>query len=158
MRLCACFLACLQREEVLVTGTVQEDIDLLRGAMDGPVIGPADADYDGARTVMNAAVSRRPDLIARCLSATDVSAAIKFARERRLEVSVRGGAHSTAGHGVCDDGLMIDLSQIRHVSVDPQNARVRVGAGARLPDMDATTQAHGSRCQQVWSVTPGSAA
>src|SRR5215207_8384494 len=111
--------------------------------MDGPVIGPADADYDGARTVMNAAVSRRPDLIARCLSATDVSAAIKFARERRLEVSVRGGAHSTAGHGVCDDGLMIDLSQIRHVSVDPQNARVRVGGGARLADMDATTQAHG---------------
>ena len=126
-----------------MTGTVQEDIDLLRGAMDGPVIGPADADYDGARTVMNAAVSRRPDLIARCLSATDVSAAIKFARERRLEVSVRGGAHSTAGHGVCDDGLMIDLSQIRHVSVDPQNARVRVGGGARLADMDATTQAHG---------------
>jgi FAD/FMN-containing dehydrogenase len=72
-----------------------------------------------------------------------VSAAIKFARERRLEVSVRGGAHSTAGHGVCDDGLMIDLSQISHVSVDPQNARVRVGGGALLADMDAATQAHG---------------
>ena len=102
-----------------MTGTAQEDIDLLRGAIDGPVIGPADVDYDDARKVMNAAIDRRPAVIARCLSATEVSAAIKFARERRWEVSVRGGAHSTAGHGVCDDGLMIDLSQIRHVSVDP---------------------------------------
>ena len=126
-----------------MTGTAQEDIDLLRGAMDGPVIGPADADYDDARKVMNAAIDRRPAVIARCLSATEVSAAIKFARERRWEVSVRGGAHSTAGHGVCDDGLMIDLSQIRHVSVDPQNARVRVGGGALLADMDAATQAYG---------------
>ena len=126
-----------------MTGTAQEDIDLLRGAIDGPVIGPADVDYDDARKVMNAAIDRRPAVIARCLSATEVSAAIRFARERRLEVSVRGGAHSTAGHAVCDDGLMIDLSQIRHVSVDPQNARVRVGGGALLADMDAATQAYG---------------
>ena len=126
-----------------MTGTAQEDIDLLRGTLDGPVIGPADADYDDARKVMNAAIDRRPAAIARCLSATDVSAALKFARERRLEVSVRGGAHSTAGHGVCDDGLMIDLSQIRDVSVDPQNARVRVGGGALLADMDAATQPYG---------------
>ena len=74
-----------------------------------------------------------------------MSAAIKFARERRWEVSVRGGAHSTAGHGVCDDGLVIDLSQIRHVSVDPQNARVRVGGGALLADMDAAAQQGGQR-------------
>ncbi len=112
-----------------MTGTAQEDIDLLRGAMDGPVIGPADADYDDARKVMNAAIDRRPAVIARCLSATEVSAAIKFARERRWEVSVRGGAHSTAGHGVCDDGLMIDLSQIRHVSVDPQKEGGGAGGG-----------------------------
>ena len=148
MRLCACSLPCLQREEVLVTSTAQEDIDLLRGAMDGPVIGPADADYEDARKVMNAAIDRRPAVIARCVSATDVSAAIKFARERRWEVSVRGGAHSSAGHGVCDDGLMIDLSQIRHVSVDPQNARVRVGGGALLGDMDAAPRRH-----LAWSST-----
>ena len=118
-----------------MTGTAQEDIDLLRGAMDGPVIGPADADYDDARKVMNAAIDRRPAVIARCLSATEVSAAIKFARERRWEVSVRGGAHSTAGHGVCDDGLTIDLSQIRHVSVDPQK---RI-ASRRATDQQSTT-------------------
>jgi FAD/FMN-containing dehydrogenase len=136
-------LTLLQPEEVLVASNPHEDIDLLRGAMDGPVIGPADADYDDVRKVMNAAIDRRPAVIARCLNATDVRAAINFAREQRLEVSVRGGAHSTAGHGVCDDGLMIDLSQIRDVRVDPQNARVRVGGGALLADMDAATQAHG---------------
>ena len=126
-----------------MTGTAQQDFDLLRGVMDGPVIGPADVDYDSARKVLNAVIDRRPAVIARWLSATDVSAAIMFARQRRLEVSVRGGAHSTAGHAVCDDGLMIDLSHIRQVSVDPQNARVRVGGGALLADMDAATQAHG---------------
>jgi FAD/FMN-containing dehydrogenase len=126
-----------------VTGIAQQDFDLLRGAIDGPVIGPADVDYEGARKVLNAVIDRRPAVIARCLSATDVSAAIRFARERRLEVSVRGGAHSTAGHAVCDDGLMIDLSHMREVNVDPQDARVRVGGGALLADMDAATQAHG---------------
>jgi FAD/FMN-containing dehydrogenase len=126
-----------------VTGIAQQDFDLLRGAIDGPVIGPADVDYDDARKVLNAVIDRRPAVIARCLSATDVSAAIRFARERGLEVSVRGGAHSTAGHAVCDDGLMIDLSHIRDVSVDPENARARVGGGALLADMDAATQAHG---------------
>ena len=126
-----------------MTGIAQQDFDLLRGAIDGPVIGPADVDYDDARKVLNAVIDRRPAVIARCLSATDVSAAIRFARERGLEVSVRGGAHSTAGHAVCDDGLMIDLSHIRDVSVDPENARARVGGGALLADMDAATQAHG---------------
>ncbi len=126
-----------------MTGIAQQDFDLLRGAIDGPVIGPADVDYDNARKVLNAVIDRRPAIIARCLSATDVSAAIRFARERGLEVSVRGGAHSTAGHAVCNDGLMIDLSHIRDVSVDPENARVRVGGGALLADMDAATQAHG---------------
>ena len=126
-----------------MTGIAQQDFDLLRGAIDGPVIGPVDDDYDDARKVLNAVIDRRPAVIARCLSATDVSAAIRFARERGLEVSVRGGAHSTAGHAVCDDGLMIDLSHIRDVSVDPENARARVGGGALLADMDAATQAHG---------------
>jgi FAD/FMN-containing dehydrogenase len=126
-----------------VTGIARQDFDLLRGAIDGPVIGPADADYDDARKVLNAVIDRRPAAIARCLSATDVSAAIRFAREQGLEVSGRGGAHSTAGHAVCDDGLMIDLSHIRDVSVDAEKARVRVGGGALLADMDAATQAHG---------------
>jgi FAD/FMN-containing dehydrogenase len=126
-----------------MTGITQQDIERLRAALAGPVVGPDDADYDGARRVMNAAIDRRPALIARCVSAPDVSAAIRFARERDVEISVRGGAHSTAGHAVSDNGLMIDLSQIRQVSVDPQAKRVLVGGGALLADMDAVTQAHG---------------
>jgi hypothetical protein len=87
-----------------VTGIAQQDFDLLRGAIDGPVIGPADVDYDNAHKVLNAVIDRRPAVIARCLSATDVSAAIRFAREQRQEVSVRGGAHSTGARSAMASG------------------------------------------------------
>src|SRR5262249_20366792 len=76
-------------------------------------------------------------------SAADVIAAIGFAREHRLEISVRGGAHGVTGAAVCDDGLMIDLSQLNAVTVDPATKRAQVGGGALLADVDAATQAHG---------------
>ena len=126
-----------------MTQTVSEGIGELRAAMDGPVILPGDAEFDDRRRVWNGGIDRRPSVIARCTSAADVAAAIVLAREHGLEISVRGGAHNPAGTAVCDDGLMIDLSLLNSVQVDPARHRARVGGGALLADLDAATQAHG---------------
>jgi FAD/FMN-containing dehydrogenase len=111
--------------------------------MDGPVITPDDPGFDDGRRVWNAEIDRRPAVIARCTSAADVAAAIGFGRQHRLDIAVRGGAHNTVGTAVCDDGLMVDLSQLAAVAVDPVARRVRAGGGALLADVDAATQAHG---------------
>jgi FAD/FMN-containing dehydrogenase len=115
----------------------------LRTAMKGQVVEPADPGYDEARAVWNANIDRRPAMIARCADAEDVSAAINYAREHDLEIAVRAGAHSTSGASVVDDGLLIDLSLMREVSVDPVERRAVVAGGALLADMDGATQAHG---------------
>ena len=111
--------------------------------MEGSVITPADPGFDDGRRVWNAGIDRRPAVIARCASAADVVAATGYAREHGLEVAVRGGAHNPAGTAVCDDGLMIDLSLMNTVEVDPLSRRARVGGGALLADVDAATLAHG---------------
>ncbi len=126
-----------------MTHTATGGIGELRSAMEGPVIAPGDRGFDDRRQVWNAGIDRRPAVIARCASAADVVAAIGFAREHGLEISVRGGAHNTAGTAVCDDGLMIDLSLLNEVTVNPAARRARVGGGALLADLDAATQAHG---------------
>jgi FAD/FMN-containing dehydrogenase len=126
-----------------MTQTVSEGIGGLRAAMEGPVILPGDAEFDDRRRVWNAEIDRRPSVIARCASAADVAAAVRLAREHGLEISVRGGAHNPAGTAVCDDGLMIDLSLLNSVQVDPVGRRARVGGGALLADLDAATQVHG---------------
>lgn len=118
-------------------------LDALRTALAGPVFAPDDPDYDTVRTVWNADINRRPAVIARCASPTDVAAAIRFAVEHGLEIAVRSGAHSMAGTCVGDDGLMIDLSGMRGVTVEPEAKRARVAGGALLADLDAATQAHG---------------
>jgi FAD/FMN-containing dehydrogenase len=122
---------------------VSETIGELRTAMSGPVITPTDAGFEERRRVWNAEIDKRPAAIARCASTADVVAAIGFAREHGLEVSVRGGAHSTAGMASCDNGLMIDLSELNTVTVDQAARRARVGGGALLADLDAATQAVG---------------
>ena len=126
-----------------MTQAVSGGIEQLRAMMDGPVIGPGDADFDAGRRVFNAEIDRRPAVIARCASRADVVAAIGFAREHRLEISVRGGAHNTAGTAVCDGGLMADLSLLNAVTVDPALRRAQVGGGALLADLDEAAQAHG---------------
>jgi len=129
-----------------MTQTVSQGIGELRAAMDGPVIVPGDAEFDERRRVWNAGIDRSPSVIARCSSAADVAAAIRLAREHRLEISVRGGAHSPSGAAVCDDGMMIDLSLLNSVQVDPAARRARVGGGALLAGLDAAAQAHGLAC------------
>lgn len=122
---------------------VSSDIRDLRRAHSGPVFVPEDPGYDEARIVWNAAIDRRPAVIARCANPADVSAAITFARKRDLEIAVRGGAHSTAGACTVDDGLQIDLSGMRSVTIDPAARRASVAGGALLGDVDAAAQAHG---------------
>jgi FAD/FMN-containing dehydrogenase len=126
-----------------MTQTVSGGFEALRTAMDGPVIAPGDTGYDDARKVWNADIDRRPGVIAKCTSAEDVAAAVRFAQERGLEIAVRGGAHSMPGYSVCDDGLVIDLSQLNRVTVDAEARRARAQGGALLRDVDAATQAHG---------------
>src|SRR5262245_57888781 len=109
----------------------------------GALITPEHVDYHGARAVWNGIVERHPRLIARCSGAADVSAAVRFARDRRLEITIRGGGHNVAGTAVCDDGIVIDLSAMRAVSVDPAALTAHVQGGALWSDVDHETQAHG---------------
>src|SRR5215211_8337026 len=94
-------------------------IEDLRTRFRGALLRPGEEGYDEARRVWNGAIDRRPALIARCAGADDVIEAVRFARERDLLVSVRGGGHAVAGHAVCDGGLMIDLSLMKGIRVDP---------------------------------------
>ncbi len=109
----------------------------------GRLIGPSDADYDEARAVYNAMIDKRPALIARCADADDVATAVGFARDHGLLLAVRGGGHNGPGLGTCDDGVVIDLSLLRDVEVDPGNKTVRVGGGCTWSDVDTATNEHG---------------
>ena len=109
----------------------------------GDLLRPGDAGYDEARRIWNGAIDRHPDLIARCTDAEDVIAALRYARERDLTIAVRGGGHGVAGHAVCDRGLVIDLSPLKAVRVDPDARTARVQAGVLLGEFDAATQAFG---------------
>jgi FAD/FMN-containing dehydrogenase len=125
-----------------------DGLNELRRSLAGTVIAPGDADYDSARRGFNALVDRRPAAIARCAVPADVATAFDFARTNELPVAVRGGGHNPAGHCVLDDGVVIDLSQMRAVEVDADRRLARSGGGATWLDFDAATQAAGL-------VTPG---
>ncbi len=123
--------------------TLADTFDSLRAGFRGPLVMPGDAGYDAARGVWNAMIDKRPSVIARCTGAADVVAAVSFARERGLAIAVRGGGHSAAGKGTCDDGIVIDLSLMQGIRVDPAGRRVRAQGGVRWGGFDRETQAHG---------------
>ena len=115
----------------------------LRARIRGDVIAPMDSGYDETRAIWNAMIDRKPGLIVRCTGTADVIHAVRWAKERGLLVSVRGAGHNIAGKSVHDGAMLIDLSQMRTVRVDP-DARIAVaGPGATLGDVDHETQAHG---------------
>jgi hypothetical protein len=118
-------------------------VDGLRNRFRGALLRPGEEGYDEARRVWNGAIDRRPALIARCAGSDDVAEAVRFARAHDLLVSVRGGGHSVAGHGVCDDGLMIDLSLMKAVRVDPEGRAARAAGGLLWGELDRATQAFG---------------
>ncbi len=133
------------------------DLDRLRSRFSGRVITAADGDYDQARSVWNGAIDAHPAVIARCAGPGDAAAAVRFAQDAGLEISVRGGAHSFAGAAVGDGGLTIDLSGISQVTVDPDARTARAGGGATLAQLDAATQAHGpAQTRDRQECSPGS--
>jgi FAD/FMN-containing dehydrogenase len=109
----------------------------------GELLLPSSPGYEAARRIWNGAIDRRPACIARCRGVADVVAAVRFARERELEIAVRGGGHNVAGTAVCDDGVVVDLSEMRAVWVDPAGRTAWVQGGALWSDVDRETQAHG---------------
>ncbi|UCE25412.1 MAG: FAD-binding oxidoreductase, partial [Candidatus Zixiibacteriota bacterium] len=118
-------------------------LEQLGASFRGDLLNSADTGYDEARTIWNAMIDRRPALIARCTGVADVLAAVNFARENGLLTAIRSGGHNVAGNSVCDDGLVIDLSWMRTVRVEPDNLLAHVGPGATLGDVDHETQAFG---------------
>jgi FAD/FMN-containing dehydrogenase len=127
----------------MISGTDLAEVSQLRRRLDGQVMLPGEDGYDSARSVWNAMVDRRPTVVVRCASATDVAAAIDFARRNDLEIGVRCGGHSILGICVPDGGLLIDLSGLRAVRVDPDARRAWVQGGALLGDLDRAAQAFG---------------
>jgi FAD/FMN-containing dehydrogenase len=113
------------------------------GQFAGQLLAPGDDGYDEARKIYNGLIDKRPALIARCAGTDDVVAALAAARENDLEVSVRGGGHSVAGRSLTEGGLMVDLSQLRSIEVDPERKTVRAGGGVLWRELNEATQAHG---------------
>ena len=118
-------------------------VEIFKACLHGELIRPGDEQYDYARRVWNGMIDKHPALIARCIDTEDVITAVNFAREHNLLVAVRGGGHNAAGNATCDGGLVIDLSLMRDVQVDPAQRTVRAQGGATWADVDTATQRYG---------------
>ena len=120
-----------------------EKIEKVKNKVKGQVVLPDDPNYDEVRKIWNAMIDRRPAVIVQCAEADDVLHAIAYARKNGLEISIRGGGHNIAGSALCDNGVLIDLSNMKTVRVDAQKRRAYVEPGATLGDFDKAVQAHG---------------
>ena len=119
------------------------NVDAFAQQLHGSVTRPDDSDYDEVRTLYNAMIDKRPALIARCADRDDVVAAVKFGREQGLDIAIRCGGHNGPGLGSVNDGLVIDLSGLKTVTVDPDSRTAKVGGGCLVGDVDAATHEHG---------------
>src|SRR5690348_1987549 len=119
------------------------DYSSLKAGLRGDLILPADDSYHEARKVYNAMIDKKPGAIVRCVDVADVMACVNFARENKLVLAIRGGGHNGPGLGTCDDGLVIDLSRLRGVHVNPVARTVQVGGGCVWGDVDHATHAFG---------------
>jgi hypothetical protein len=119
------------------------DFESFKSAFRGQLLGPEDAGYDEARKIWNASIHKHPKLIARCSGVADVVSAVEFGHTNNLLTAIRGGGHNVGGRALCDDGLVIDLSRMRSVYVNPANSTVRVQGGATLGDLDRETHIFG---------------
>lgn len=117
--------------------------DALYVDLPGDVVRPQDSDYEKVRAVFNGMIDRRPLAVVRCRETADVVRGVTFARERDLPLSIRGGGHSVAGNAACDGGIMLDLSPLKGLQVDPDRRIVRAGPGLTLGELDEGTQQHG---------------
>jgi len=126
----------------------------LSATFSGQVLRPGDAEYEDARKVHNGLIDKRPALIARCRGTADVVDAVNFARAHGLEVAVRGGGHNVAGRATVEGGLMIDLTPMKGIHVDPKRRVVRAQGGAPWRDLNRETQLHGLAVTAAWSRRP----
>ena len=120
-----------------------EILTAFRQNFSGPILFPGDASYDDMRAIWNKMYDRKPAMIARCIGVADVIDAVNFARDHRLLFTVRGGGHHVAGFAVQDDALMIDLSLMKGIHVDPKGRTVRAQPGVTIAELDRETQAFG---------------
>ena len=130
----------MQGTDTVLTDTA---IEAFRSSVRGELLRPVDAGYETARKVWNGMIDRRPALIIRCTGVADVIAAVQFARTHELLVAVRGGGHNVAGHAVCDGGLMIDLSRMKGLRIDPVRRTAHAQPGLTGGEFDRETQTFG---------------
>jgi hypothetical protein len=130
-------------DESITLAIEEETIDDLTGQLRGELLTPHDAGYEEARTIYNAMIDKRPSFIAHCQDVADVVAAVNFARQQNIELAIHGGGHNGAGLALVEDGLVIDLSAMNGIHVDPQSCTVRVEGGATWGEVDHATHAFG---------------
>ena len=142
----------------MATDTGADRLSEVRAGFSGSILAAADEGYDSARAIHNGLIDRRPALIARCQNAADVADAVRYAREAGLDICVRGGGHNVAGRAVVDGALMIDLSPMKGVHVDPEARTARVQGGAVWRELNRETAIHGLAVTGARSRRPGSRA
>jgi FAD/FMN-containing dehydrogenase len=125
------------------SATTANSVQLLADALSGQVLVPGDPGYDEARRIHNGLIDKHPAVIARCLHTADVLRAVTFGRSEGVEISVRGGGHNVAGRAVTEGGLMIDLSLMKGIHVDPPRSTVRAQAGVTVSELDRAAAAFG---------------